>query len=189
MRINFRLINIRMLVLFAYAIMFVSLFMVYGVNVKLLIACSMIFAFGECVTIDIEKRIIPRIYLILCLIIGICELILHYTVGISFYKSVTDVIVGLLAIPITLYIVISLFEFILKRELLGMGDIKAFSVAGFILGYQYQYIFLIFTFLIAFFITIFKAIKMKKIKVTIPLAPAMFISLFITLFIIGITIP
>lgn len=181
-----KLINIG--VSFTFIIFSLLLLPIYKLTPLYILSVFLLFLFAESSKVDFEKRIIPSTHIVIGLSLGCIESLMYFTIDFSFYNTFNDAIIGLTILPLILLGFTLLLEFIFKKELFGMGDIKAIIVVGFLMGYQYQYLFLLVLFIISFLGSTILAIKNKSMHVAIPMAPFMLVALFITLFVAGIAI-
>jgi leader peptidase (prepilin peptidase)/N-methyltransferase len=122
--------------------------------------------------IDLDHFIIPDKLLIIGTVFGTTFNILGY--GISFLDGIYGALVSVGFLLFTL-----LLEFILKKEVMGGGDIKLLGMIGIFLGLKYT----ILTIILAIYIgaiygivvIIYSKVKKKKYNAMIPFGP--FISL------------
>lgn len=172
------------LVFFIISIILIS---VYKFSMMYVLSVFMLFVFSECTKTDIQIRIIPNMYMFIGLLIGIIELFTYFVFNFAFYNSIFGPITGLLLLPGLLCIVALVLGHIRKKELIGFGDIKALAVVGFFIGYQYQFVFIVFSLIMAFVYSTVISIKNRSFNTTIPMAPFMFAGLFLTILMVGIT--
>ena len=128
---------------------------------------------------DIKERIISDILNIMIIILGVMKIIFFNG---DFEKS----IIGMGVFPLVFIIIYGYISEILKKDVIGFGDIKFMGVAGFYLGYSgiYKLIILYNTIFITAFIIVFPLLLLKKIKkeAEIPFAPFISAGVLIFLF-------
>lgn len=128
---------------------------------------------------DIKERIISDILNIMIIILGVMKIIFFNG---DFEKS----IIGMGVFPLVFIIIYGYISEILKKDVIGFGDIKFMGAAGFYLGYSgiYNLIILYNTIFITAFIIVFPLLLLKKIKkeAEIPFAPFISAGVLIFLF-------
>lgn len=128
---------------------------------------------------DIKERIISDILNIMIIILGVMKIIFFNG---DFEKS----IIGMGVFPLVFIIVYGYISEVLKKDVIGFGDIKFMGAAGFYLGYSgiYNLIILYNTIFITAFIIVFPLLLLKKIKkeAEIPFAPFISAGVLIFLF-------
>lgn len=128
---------------------------------------------------DIKERIISDILNIMIIILGVMKIIFFNG---DFEKS----IIGMGVFPLVFIIVYGYISEVLKKDVIGFGDIKFMGAAGFYLGYSgiYNLIILYNTIFITAFIIVFPLLLLKKIKkeAEIPFAPFISAGILISLF-------
>lgn len=128
---------------------------------------------------DIKERIISDILNIMIIILGVMKIIFFNG---NFEKS----IIGMGVFPLVFIIIYGYISEILKKDVIGFGDIKFMGAAGFYLGYSgiYNLIILYNTIFITAFIIVFPLLLLKKIKkeAEIPFAPFISAGVLIFLF-------
>ena len=128
---------------------------------------------------DIKERIISDILNIMIIILGVMKIIFFNG---DFEKS----IIGMGVFPLVFIIIYGYISEILKKDVIGFGDIKFMGAAGFYLGYSgiYKLIILYNTIFITAFIIVFPLLLLKKIKkeAEIPFAPFISAGILIFLF-------
>lgn len=128
---------------------------------------------------DIKEKIISDILNIMIIILGVMKIIFFNG---DFEKS----IIGMGVFPLVFIIVYGYISEVLKKDVIGFGDIKFMGAAGFYLGYSgiYNLIILYNTIFITAFIIVFPLLLLKKIKkeAEIPFAPFISAGVLIFLF-------
>ena len=128
---------------------------------------------------DIKERIISDILNIMIIILGVMKIIFFNG---DFEKG----IIGMGVFPLVFIIVYGYISEVLKKDVIGFGDIKFMGAAGFYLGYSgiYNLIILYNTIFITAFIIVFPLLLLKKIKkeAEIPFAPFISAGILISLF-------
>lgn len=128
---------------------------------------------------DIKERIISDILNIMIIILGVMKIIFFNG---DFEKS----IIGMGVFPLVFIIIYGYIGEVLKKDVIGFGDIKFMGAAGFYLGYSgiYNLIILYNTIFITAFIIVFPLLLLKKIKkeAEIPFAPFISAGILISLF-------
>ncbi len=128
---------------------------------------------------DIKEKIISDILNIMIIILGVMKIIFFNG---DFEKS----IIGMGVFPLVFIIIYGYISEILKKDVIGFGDIKFMGAAGFYLGYSgiYNLIILYNTIFITAFIIVFPLLLLKKIKkeAEIPFAPFISAGVLIFLF-------
>ncbi len=128
---------------------------------------------------DIKERIISDILNIMIIILGVMKIIFFNG---DFEKS----IIGMGVFPLVFIIIYGYISEVLKKDVIGFGDIKFMGAAGFYLGYSgiYNLIILYNTIFITAFIIVFPLLLLKKIKkeAEIPFAPFISAGVLIFLF-------
>ena len=128
---------------------------------------------------DIKERIISDILNIMIIILGVMKIIFFNG---DFEKS----IIGMGVFPLVFIIIYGYISEVLKKDVIGFGDIKFMGATGFYLGYSgiYNLIILYNTIFITAFIIVFPLLLLKKIKkeAEIPFAPFISAGVLIFLF-------
>lgn len=128
---------------------------------------------------DIKEKIISDILNIMIIILGVMKIIFFNG---DFEKS----IIGMGVFPLVFIIIYGYISEILKKDVIGFGDIKFMGATGFYLGYSgiYNLIILYNTIFITAFIIVFPLLLLKKIKkeAEIPFAPFISAGILISLF-------
>lgn len=124
---------------------------------------------------DIKKMYIPNILNILLFIFSILYKGFNPTI-------VEDSILGMGVYTLPLIFIYGYCSDLLKKEVVGFGDIKLILSLGYLFGYKnfYDiYIFYTLTYFLASIIGIILGIKRKKFNTYIPLAPFIILSFII----------
>lgn len=128
---------------------------------------------------DIKEKIISDIFNVIIIILGTIKIIFFYG---DFEKS----IIGMGVFPLVFIIIYGYISEILKKDVIGFGDIKFMGAAGFYLEYSgiYNLIILYNIIFITAFICVVPLLLLKKIKkdAEIPFAPFISAGILISLF-------
>ena len=149
------------------------------INVKLMILVSMMWPIAY---IDFKKKKIPndilKIMLIARAIILVPELILLGNVAHRLFSMLIATVAVLVACILCCLIV---------KGAIGMGDVKLFGVMALYLGLEGIWTAIFCALVVSFFIAVFSLITKKvKRKDNIPLAPAILIGTYLSIFLTGI---
>ena len=157
----------------------------YGFSVEALFIIALIPFLSALFVIDFQKMILPNQLVFVCFCIGFARV---------FYFSTTDAFSGAaeLLVPYfagaIVYVLLSAFlrlvlTVLMKKEAMGLGDVKFFLVCGLWLGLYDLPMFFILTGSIGLFMALFWRIIMKQKP--FPFGPALIASLYVLLLLQG----
>jgi len=124
--------------------------------------------------IDIEHMIIFDRFQIVLLVVGILSIFIDTTI--SWYSH----LIGF-SISLGFFLIEIVCEKLIKKEVIGGGDIKFIAVSGLILGYERMILMLFISFVICLIYILIKRIKKVKLK-EFPFGPFLVLGLLISLF-------
>ncbi len=168
------------------AILSLGVFLVFGFTIEALFLIGALPFLASLFIIDFKHFILPNQLVFIVLVIGLIRL---------FYFSVNDVfnspselfipyIVGAFLYALTPYVLGVMLSTILKKDSLGMGDVKFFFVAGVWLGLAELSNFMMLSGGLAIaFALIWRAVKREEI---FPFGPALIVSFYSLLLLRGI---
>ena len=167
------------------AIAVLGVYVVFGMSVEALFIIALIPFLAALLVIDFQKMLLPNQLVFVCFCIGFARI---------FYFSTTDAFSGAaeLLVPYfagaIVYVLLSAFlrlvlTVLMKKEALGLGDVKFFFVCGLWLGLYDLPLFFILTGSIGLFMALFWRIIMKQKP--FPFGPALIASLYALLLLQG----
>lgn len=148
-------------------------FIAYGVSVEFVV--SFVFQAILIVTafIDLEHKIIPDVLVVAGTAVGVILSIYSIFHKVSFYDVWYSPIVGMVLVPVVLYIVSKIGGRIYKTDYaIGLGDVRLFIPIGMIMGYKLSIMALIIAVLFGGLCGIYLILKDRaNSKMEIPFAP------------------
>jgi len=152
----------------------------YGLNYDLLLIYFLISIFIIIFFIDIKHLIIPDILILLLALTSILKLFISQSIFI--FPNFTDSIIGSLVAISIIGGLISFYYFVRKVEAMGLGDLKLFTVLGFLFGFKGILFIIIFSSISGALLGSIILLKYKKnIKTELPFGPYIIFSSFIYL--------
>lgn len=166
-----------------------GVYFVWGFTVPALIIMAVIPLLAALFFIDLEHMILPNQLILLSAALAFILLIyqlIAYGFDYGFGQQVTYKIFGALGFAIMIWLSGYLVGIVLKKEALGMGDVKFFAMAGLWLGITYLPFFLVFSGACGVFLGLIYRIFLKK--QLFPFGPALILSLYTCLLLQGLEI-
>ena len=159
-------------------IVFVAIYKSYGFNLMLVYYLVLASILIIITFIDIDFYIIPDSLIIIGLIFGIAFKVLNH-------MSIIQGVLGLLVCGGGMYILISFIENVVKKEVMGGGDIKLFAMIGFFLGVRLGLLTILLSIYVGAIygvITItYSKLKLKSYNSIMPYGPFISIAAFISI--------
>lgn len=137
------------------------------------------------IVIDFQRMLLPNQLVFICFAVGFARLV-YFSFSGHFVAAAEIVVPYIFGSVVYGFLAIALrhsITFALKREALGLGDVKFFLVSGLWLGLYYLPLFFIITGLIGIIMAVFWRMVVKKRE--FPFGPALIASMFVLLLLQG----
>ena len=125
-----------------------GIYSVHGLTIISAILILMVPFLVALIFIDIDHMILPNQLILILLALTIGYTFLPYILGQVTWDNSADLynnLLGMVLFPLIIIVCSRFMSFFLKKETLGLGDVKFFSVCGLLLGFTHLPIFLIFS--------------------------------------------
>ena len=165
------------------ALLFLSIYFLYGFSYMLFPFCLLVFSLLVITAIDLEFQIIPDEFSFLLIVVGFFSSFVNVTLGIDILQRMLNSFFGFVAGGGSLLVVAVIGKFIFKKDAMGGGDIKIMAGVGTFLGWE-KVLFAIFIACFIGSVVGITLILLKKIakKQAIAFGPYLAISSYLTLF-------
>jgi len=165
------------------ALLFLSMYFLFGVSYMLFPFCLLVFSLLVITAIDLEFQIIPDEFSFLLMIVGFFSSFINVTLGDTFMQRILNSFLGFVAGGGSLLIVAVVGKWIFKKDAMGGGDIKIMAGIGTFLGWE-KVLFAIFMAcfigsIVGIMLMIFKKIAKKQ---AIAFGPYLALSSYLALF-------
>jgi leader peptidase (prepilin peptidase)/N-methyltransferase len=117
-------------------LLFALLFYKYGLTIPFFIFALMSFCLIVVSGIDYYHQVIPDIFPLILIIAGLASAVFNDTLGVSYFKRLTDSVFGALAGGGSLFIIGIIGKQIYKKDALGGGDVKLMAGVGALIGWE-----------------------------------------------------
>lgn len=158
-------------------VVFSIIFCLNGITTRCVIIMTVFSIMLIAALIDIRLMIIPNIFTILLIVVWIVMVVFQYGFGYELGVGLIDSLCGAFVIPGFILLVSLLMNKLLKKESLGMGDIKILFGLGLIMGFKLS---ILNVFIMCIVGIIFAAMQ-KKRREQFPLMPSICISATFTM--------
>lgn len=154
-------------------LMFIISYLRFGLSLEMILFTLLLLVFIVIFLIDIKHLIIPNSLNIIVFILGIIVCFIpHTSINGAFTINYIDRLIGFL-VACLIFFLIFLLEKILKKELMGGGDLKLFFGIGLFMGWQLLLLGLFISALLGLVVSIIKKITKneKFLNKVIPFGP------------------
>lgn len=163
----------------------VGVYCVWGFTIPAFIIIALVPLLVALFVIDMDYMILPNQLVFLSSVLSVLFIIYQY-VTYGSYQDVLLKVAGMVIFAVIIWFTGYFIGRILKKEALGMGDVKFFAMAGLWLGLSYLPFFLVCS---GFFgVVLGIGYKIFLRKQVFPFGPALILSLYIGLILLGLEI-
>ncbi len=162
-----------------------GIYFVWGFTVPAFIIMAAVPLLVALFVIDLEYMILPNQLIFLAAALALI-FIVYQALSNGFDAQILSKIAGMVVFALIVWGVGCIMGSILKKEALGMGDVKFFALSGLWLGLPYLPFFLIFSGLCGVALGLYYQFFLKK--QVFPFGPALILSLYVCLLLQGLEI-